>query len=125
MIEGTVKYTSKVPEFLSKHDQALDMATAHAAADVETLVKTSGKTPFKKGHLRGRTYHRRIGVKEHKTVVPVEYASVQEKGSRGGVAFRNYTTPGTGSGFFAHAISQVTRRSTKYIKEALRATGVR
>lgn len=111
--------------FLSKSSDASNMALAHMAQDVEIGVKTGGKTPFKDGPLRDQTYHEQVRDKHFQVVVPVEYAEVQEKGRRGSSkAFRNYTTAGTGKGYFEEASDGVVKNADQYFEEAVAAHGL-
>lgn len=43
----------------------------------------------------------------------VRYAAVQEKGSRNGIVFRNYTTPGTGPHYLENAGDAVAKKGLK------------
>lgn len=126
MLLTRVKFDNKTKEFIAKNAVANDMAMAAMAQDIEIIIKTGGKTPFRKGKLRGDTYHEKKAVAKYRVNVPVEYAAVQEAGHRSGAAdFKNYTTPGTGKGFFKDAVEKTIRKTDNYIKQAKSAVGIK
>ena len=107
---------------IARNAMAMDMGLAHMAQDIEIGIKTGGRTPFQKGALRGETYHRKKAVLKYEVVAPVEYAEVQEKGIRSGSrAFTNYTTAGTGKGWFRGAVDKVTKTADNYFRSAVRS----
>lgn len=114
-----------VAAFRAKSQDTNNMALAHMSQDIEIGVKTGGRTPFKKGPLRDQTYHEKVRDNHFQVVVPVEYAEVQEKGRRGNSkAFRNYTTAGTGKGFFEEASGGVVKNAEQYFEVAAAAHGI-
>ena len=110
---------------IARNAMAMDMGLAHMAQDIEIGIKTGGRTPFDKGALRGRTYHQKKAVLKYEVVAPVEYASVQEAGVRAGARpFTNYTTAGTGKGWFRGAVDNVVRGGDNYFRQAVRSVGL-
>lgn len=110
---------------IARNAMAMDMALAHMAQDIEIGIKTSGRTPFKDGALRGQTYHQKRSVLKYQVISPVEYASVQEAGVRSGSRqFSNYTTAGTGKGFFKSAVASVVRGGDNYFRRAVGSVGL-
>lgn len=125
MLQTQVRFVDHTTEFIAKSAVATDSALAFMGQDIEIKIKTGGKTPFKKGKLRGDTYHEKLAVGKYRVNVPVEYAAVQEKGSRAGATtFRNYTTPGTGAHFFADAVNGVVTRVETYAKMGKQSAGI-
>ena len=120
------RFKSDRSRFLRKNAALVDMIAMHMGQDIEIQVKTGGRTPFNKGPLRDMTTHRKVAKGHVRAEVPVEYAAVQEKGQRRGAGrFVQYTTPGTGPGFFKRAIESVLARLNGYVEEAARAAGLK
>lgn len=121
-------FKSNRNQFLNRNQQFKDIALAHMAGDIELLIKTAGRTPVKHGHLKASVHHRKIGLGEYRVEAgngsELEYAAVQEVGQRlsGKGAptrpFTNYTTAGTGKGWFKAAVDSVISKRSSYIKEA-------
>lgn len=119
------KFIDKRPQMLSKHGRATDMALAWMAQDIEVIIKTGGRTPVKTGQLKSQVRHRKIGPLQYKVESNAEYSAVQELGRRSGARpFTNYTTPGTGRGWFAMAINKTLARKYDYIKKASKSVGL-
>lgn len=117
MLGTKVIFNNKTKEFIAKNALATDAALAFMAQDIEIGIKTGGRTPFRKGKLRGDTYHQKIKSRQYIVMVPVEYAAVQEKGTRAGAGtFKNYTTPGTGAHFFQGAVDNVVPKAKAYFE---------
>lgn len=126
MLLTQVRFNNKTKEFIARNAVAVDAAIAFMAQDIEIIIKTGGQTPFRKGKLRGDTYHEKIAVQKYRVNVPVEYAAVQEKGYRTGAApFKNYTTAGSGKGFFKDAVTKVSKKSDTYFKQAKDVAGIK
>lgn len=121
------KFTSKRAEFLRKNDAFMDMVTGHMALDVERGLKSTSGMPVKTGRMKSSARHFRNNRGKFRIEVNAEYAATQEAGIRktGKGAptrrFQNYTTAGTGSGFFMRAVSSVLARRSSYIDEAAKA----
>ena len=110
---------------LLKNERIKDRSLASAAQDIETIIKTGGRTPKDKGSLRARTRHEMVSSSRYRVVVPLEYAAFQERGSRfdGSHVVRHYTTPGTGKGWFQAAINTTAKNFTNLVKQAARSEG--
>lgn len=122
MIQTKVKLTDNTRKIAARNALATDMAMAHMGQDVETIIKTGGKTPFAKtGFLRSQTRHEKVNPLHWRVISPVEYATVQERGRAGNKVFRTYTTPGTGRGWFQSAVESVVKNRVQYIREGLAA----
>jgi len=106
--------------FNSKNSQFKEIAMAHMAQDIEILIKT-GRTPVKTGNLKSLVTHKRTP-KGYKVESNADYSAVQELGTRRGARqFKDYTTPGTGKGWFKYAIDKVESKKDSYIREASRS----
>jgi len=122
------KFIANRAVFNSKNREFKEMATAHMAQDIEILIKT-GRTPVKTGNLKSLVKHRRM-TNGYRVESNAEYSAVQEAGIRktGPGAptkpFKNYTTPGTGKGWFKFAIDKVESRKESYIKQASRSAKI-
>lgn len=118
-------FTDKRPQMLTKHGRATDMALAMMAQDIEVIIKAGGRTPVKSGQMKSQVRHRKMGVLNYRVESNAEYSAVQELGRRAGArAFTNYTTPGTGRGWFADAINKTLARKYDYIRKAARSVGL-
>lgn len=116
------KFTSDRREFLRKNNQFIDMVGAHMAQDIEVSVKTGGRTPVKSGDMKGEVRHYKLGRGKYRVESPKEYSATQEAGIRRGARpFTNYSTPGTGKGWFSTAVSSIIRNSNSYVDEVKRA----
>jgi hypothetical protein len=117
------KLISNRAVFNSKNREFKEMATAHMAQDIEILIKT-GRTPVKTGNLKSLVKHRRM-TNGYRVESNADYSAVQELGIRRGArAFTNYTTSGTGSGWFKNAIDKVESKKESYIREASRSAKI-
>lgn len=117
-------FVDKSPAFFSKHEAFKDMVLGHMAIDIERSIKLDGRTPVDKGDLKAETRSFRSPSKRdsYRVEADKEYAAVQEKGYRAGSrVFTNYTTPGTGAGWFQLAINRTLANKRNYIDEARRA----
>lgn len=116
------RFTSDRREFLRKNNQFVDMVGAHMAQDVEVVIKSGGRTPVDTGDMKGEVRHFKRTRGSYRVESPKEYSEVQEKGIRRGARpFTNYTTPGTGKGWFSEAVSRIVARRNSYIDEVKRA----
>lgn len=120
-------FTSRRAEIIRKNDDFIDMVTGRMAMDLERNLKSNAGMPVKTGRMKSGTRHFRNSRGKFRVEVNAEYASVQEAGVRmtGKGAptkkFKNYTTAGTGAGFFMRAIDSVISRKSSYIEEATKA----
>lgn len=89
-----IRVENKLPQYKNSLYKALDDGFKMLATDI--LVKSRNVAPFKKGQLRSDSDTIRKGLAHWQIRYHKEYAGVQERGSRGGIRFRNYTTSGTG-----------------------------
>lgn len=105
-------FQDKTGEFVTKADQAVDLALGHMSADVERLAKM--KVPVRQGKLRASGRHFRYGVKAFRVEFNTAYARKMEF-----VKFQNYTTPGTGAHYLENAGKTVKGKAKNYLKEAI------
>lgn len=120
-----MKFHSHPQEFFRKHAAFIDMVTGRMAMDVERGIKTTAGTPVLTGAMKASARHFRNDRGKFRVEVNKEYASVQERGQRAGSRpFTNYTTPGTGAGWFARAIGSVVTNQLMYIEVARKAVGL-
>lgn len=121
------RFKSNRVAFLRNNDAFMDMVTGHMAIDIERGLKSTSGMPVKTGRMKASARSFRNNRGNHRVEINAEYAAVQEVGMRktGKGAptrrFTNYTTSGTGSGFFRRAIDSVVGRKSSYIEEAARA----
>lgn len=121
------RFKSNRGTFLRNNEAFMDMVTGHMALDLERNLKSTSGMPVKTGKMKASARHFRNSRGKFRVEVNTEYAAVQEVGKRmtGRGAptrrFQNYTTTGTGSGFFKRAINDVVGRKASYIEEAARA----
>ena len=121
------RFTSNRVAFLRKNDAFMDMVTGHMALDIERNLKAGSGMPVKTGRMKSSARHFRNNRGNFRIEVNAEYAAVQEAGIRKTgkgaptARFKNYTTAGTGAGFFMRAVNSVTGRKSSYIEEAARA----
>lgn len=121
------RFKSKRASFLRNNEAFMDMVTGHMAIDIERTLKAGSGMPVKTGRMKASTRSFRNSRGNHRIEINSEYAAVQEKGRRlTGVgaptrSFKNYSTSGTGAGFFKRAIGSVIGRKSTYISEAAKA----
>jgi hypothetical protein len=125
------KFKSDRVEFNRKHNAFKDNLMGNMALDIEVGIKTNGRTPVKTGDMKAETRHFRTESGGFRVETEKEYAAAQEAGQRltGPGAptgpFQNYTTAGTGAGWFQDAIDNVWRNKDNYIEVAARAAGLK
>jgi len=120
-----MKFTSDRREFLRKNSQFVDMVGAHMAQDIEIGIKTGGRTPVKSGDMKGEVRHFKQRRGTYRVESPKEYSATQEKGiRRGSKPFTNYTTPGTGKGWFESNANAIVRNGNQYVDEVARAVRI-
>lgn len=120
-----MKFTSDRREFLRKNNQLVDMVGAHMAQDIEIGIKTGGRTPVKSGDMKGEVRHFKQGRGRYRVESPKEYSATQEKGIRRGArAFTNYTTAGTGKGWFEGNVNAIVKNGNSYVDEVARAVRI-
>lgn len=113
-----------------------DMVLGHMAQDIEVGIKVTAGTPVSNtkasgnkrgggGHMKAAVRHFRNADNQFRVEVDKEYAAYQERGMRadGTRVVRNYSTGGTGRGWFRRAIEGVTRNANNYVDEAAKAVG--
>jgi hypothetical protein len=106
-------------EFEHKNREFKEIALASMAQDIEIHIKT-GRTPVKTGNLKQLVHHSRTTT-GYKVESNADYSAVQELGKRSGAReFKNYTTAGTGKGWFKAAIDAVEKNRLSYIEKAKR-----
>lgn len=116
------RFTSNRSAFLRKNSQFVDMVGAHMAQDVEVAIKTGGRTPVDTGDMKAEVRHYKLRRGTYRVESPKEYSAPQEKGIRAGSRpFSNYTTPGTGKGWFQDAVGTIVRNANSYVDEVKRA----
>lgn len=121
------RFKSSRASFLRNNDAFMDMVTGHMAIDIERGLKSSSGMPVKTGRMKASTRSFRNSRGKHRVEINAEYAAVQEKGRRlTGVgaptrSFKNYSTSGTGAGFFRRAIDVVVGNKSNYVDEAAKA----
>lgn len=115
----------KTGQILLKNNKIKDHALARAAGEIDTIIKTAGRTPFKHGFLKNTVRHEKISDGQYRIVVPAIYAAYQERGMRadGTHVVKKYTTPGTGKGWFQAALNTTAKDFINIIKEAARLEG--
>lgn len=124
MMKVHTQFTDHHREVLSRSTAMTDMMMGLMAAGIEIQLKTSGNTPFKHGGLRSHARHIKIRHAEYEVSDDQEYAAAQEAGTVRGHPIRNYTTGGTGKGFFKRSIETVKARGEEYAFTAARAHGL-
>lgn len=116
------RFTSDRRAFLRKNSQFVDMVGAHMAQDIEIVIKTGGRTPVKSGDMKGEVRHFKLRRGVYRVESPKEYSATQEKGiRRGSRPFTNYTTPGSGKGWFEDATGTIVRNRDSYVDEVARS----
>lgn len=122
---GKMKFSSDRSAFLRKNSQFVDMVGAHMAQDIEIGIKTGGRTPVKSGDMKGEVRHFKNRRGSYRVESPKEYSATQEKGVRRGARpFTNYTTPGTGKGWFESNANAIVRNRDSYVDEVARAVRI-
>lgn len=120
------KFTSNRTQFKSKNREFMDLMVGRMAMDIERLIKTGGKIPRKYGELQSSVRHEPLKsgnfTTGYRVKADADHAAVQEAGKRRGAReFKNYTTPGTGKGWFKGAIITVASKKDQYIQQAKRS----
>lgn len=121
------KFTSNREKFNTQNAAVLDMIQGHMAMDIEVAIKTTAGIPVKTGAMRADVRHFKSKTGQWRVEADKEYSAVQEVGQRmsGKGAptdkFSNYTTAGTGAGWFKRAIDSVVKNIPQYITEARKA----
>lgn len=122
---GKARFTKDRREFLRKNSQFVDMVGAHMAQDIEVVIKSGGKTPVDSGDMKAEVRHFKLRRGVYRVESPKEYSATQEKGiRRGSRPFTNYTTPGTGKGWFEDATGTIVRNRNSYVDEVARAVRI-
>lgn len=115
---SSVRVDDNSDAFRAKVRIAMQSALKDAGSDL--LIDARNHAPFKDGGLKRDTDVEPIRTDGIKVWFNVEYAAVQEKGSRKGTQFKNYTTAGTGKHFLRNAGKKMsTVFETKYLRKFL------
>lgn len=122
-MKATITFDDESKEFLARSLVMADNMMGQMAAGIEIQIKTSGKTPYKKGGLRAHARHTKIAAAHYEVTDDQEYAAAQEAGTNPH-PIRNYTTPGTGKGYFRAAIDTTLSRGDDYARSAANAAGL-
>jgi hypothetical protein len=129
MTNATVHFIDKSTEFTSRIAVFADTMMALMAASIESQIKTSGRVPFKKGALRSSIKSSKVSVGKYQVTAgtgttAAAYAAAQEAGTTRGHVMQNYTTPGTGAGWFQDGVDTVKQRTAEYAQTAQNAAGI-
>lgn len=99
-----VQVTDNTPELINAFTQR---ASTFLRVACDALVdEATPNTPKKEGNL-SRDVLKTVGGLKATVEWRKVYASVQEQGSRSGIPFRHYTTPGTGPKFAENAANRI------------------
>lgn len=124
------KFTMNRKDMLRNNDSLKDMVVGHMALDIDRAIKSTAGTPVKTGDMKAETRAFKTKDGQWRVESGKEYSAVQEAGIRksGPGAptrrFSNYTTSGTGAGWFTRAANGITRNANRYVDEAVRALGL-
>jgi len=112
-------------KILMNIDKVKDKALSLAVGDITTIVKTGGRTPRLTGRMMAATRPNKVSQGHYQVIIPVVYATYQERGMRadGSHRVRKYTTAGTGKGFLQAALDTVGRNFNNLIRNAARMEG--
>lgn len=123
---GKPIFKSNTGGFMRKNDAFIDMVQGHMAMDIEVNLKSRAGMPVKTGAMKSETRHFRSPNGGFRVEIDKSYAAYQEAGMRadGSHRVKNYTTAGTGKGFFKKAIDMVVRNKDTYVQEARRALNI-
>lgn len=137
MSGATITFNNKSTEFISRVAVFSDTMMGLMATAMETQMKTSGKVPFltkstknaQRGALRQSIRSTKLAVGKYAVTAgtgspAAAYAAAQEAGTTRGFPMRNYSTSGTGPGWFKDAIDTVKSRSSEYAVTASNASGL-
>ena len=116
-------FKSMRSEFNRRNQGFIEMCQQRLAMNIEVVIKTGGKTPVDTGEMKSQVRHFRYG-KGFRVEANAIYSAVQEVGQREGYQFKNYTTAGTGAGWFQDAIDRTLENRDSYIMESARANGL-
>lgn len=123
-------FKSNADEVMRVTRVLVDMIQGRMAMDIEIATKTSSGMPVKTGGMKSEVRSFKTGEGKWRVIAGKEYSAVQEAGVRlsGKGAptrpFTNYTTSGTGPGWFNRAIMSVVKNREQYVQEAKRALGL-
>jgi len=119
-------FKSNRGSFMRKNDALKDMVQGHMAGDIERAIKTTAGTPVKTGGMKSEVRHFKTANDQWRVEAGKKYSAYQERGARrdGSHRVRQYTTPGTSSGWFKRAINGVIKNRNSYIQEARKALGL-
>lgn len=123
---SNAKFTSNRNEFHRMHNALIDYLQQSLVMNIEVIIKIGGKTPVDTGRLKSEVRHFRSPKGGWRIEADTDYAAYQERGmtADGKKIVRNYTTAGTGKGWFQDAIDRTYERQDNFIAEARRAFGL-
>lgn len=125
-MSGKAVFTDKSSNFRRKNDAFIDFVLGHMTQDMEVYLKVSSGMPVDKGQMKASTRHFRNARGKFQVIVNKEYAAYQERGmdKKGKRVVKNYTTAGTGAGFFARTIDAIGRQRSHYLQMGRKAVGL-
>lgn len=124
------KFKSNSGEVLRTARGMINMIQGRMAMDIERSAKTDSGMPVLTGGMKSEVRSFMNGHNKWRVIAGKEYSAVQEAGIRlsGKGAptrpFANYSTAGTGPGWFARAIDGIVKNRDSYVQEARRAFGL-
>lgn len=124
-MSGSV-FKSNRSQFNKMNSSLIEYIQGTMAMDIEVIIKTGGRTPVDIGFLKKGVRHFKSPNGGYRVESEMEYSAYQERGSRrdGSYQVRNYTTAGTGSGWFRDAIDKVVEKRDSYINNARKVFGL-
>lgn len=119
-------FKSNRSEFNKMNDALLDYIQQDMAMNIEVLIKTDGRTPVDKGLMKKGVRHFKSPKGGYRVESEMEYSAYQERGSEidGSRKVVNYTTGGTGAGWFQSAIDKTIERRAYFISMGRKAFGL-
>ncbi len=108
------------------NDGLIDMIQAHMSQDIEVAIKIGGRTPVDTGLMKSQVRSFKSPSGGYRVEANAVYSAYQERGEArdGSRKVRNYTTSGTGAGWFQDAIDKTIAKRDNYIDVARKAFGL-
>lgn len=124
-MSGSV-FKSNRGQFMKTNSALIEYLQGTMAMDIEVIIKTGGRTPVDTGLLKKGVRHFKSPNGGYRVESEMEYSAYQERGSEidGTRKVVNYTTGGTGSGWFQDAIDKVIAKKDNYISNARKVFGL-
>lgn len=124
-MSGSV-FKSNRSEFNKMNNSLIEYIQGTMAMDIEVIIKTGGRTPVDTGFLKKGVRHFKSPNGGYRVESEMEYSAYQERGEArdGSRVVKNYTTAGTGSGWFQDAIDKVVDKKDSYITNARKVFGL-